>query len=66
MLVAAPTGGRFATLSAAGEVKVWDLGGKELRAWKLPAPPAAAAFTPDGKKLVTGNKDGTAYVLEMP
>ena len=65
-VVASPAGDRFATLSAAGEVKVWDLGGKELRAWKLPIPPAAAAFTPDGKKLVTGNKDGTAYVLDLP
>jgi hypothetical protein len=45
---------------------VFDLEGKELRSWKLPIPPAAAAFTPDGKKLVTGNRDGTAYVLELP
>lgn len=65
-VVASPTGDKFATLSAAGEVKVWDLGGKELRAWKLPTAPAAAAFAPDGKKLVTGNKDGTAYVLDLP
>jgi WD40 repeat protein len=65
-LVAAPTGDRFATLSATGEVRVWDLAGKELRAWKLPTMAATAAFTPDGKRLVTGNRDGSAYVLELP
>ncbi len=65
-VVVSPTGDKFATLSADGEVKAWDLKGAELRSWKLPTPPAAAAFTPDGKKLVTGNADGTAYVLELP
>ena len=65
-LVVSPAGGRFATLADDGEVKAWDLAGKELRAWKLPVPANAAAFAPDGKALVTGNKDGTAYVLELP
>jgi WD40 repeat protein len=65
-LVVSPTGDRFATLSAEGEVKAWGLDGQELRSWKLPTAPGAAAFTPDGKKLVTGNADGTAYVLELP
>ncbi|MFO0851902.1 MAG: WD40 repeat domain-containing protein [Gemmataceae bacterium] len=62
----AADGGRFATLAADGEVTVWDRAGKELRAWKLPVAPAAAAFTPDGKHLAAGNKDGTAYLLELP
>ncbi|HET6576059.1 MAG TPA: hypothetical protein VFG68_20830, partial [Fimbriiglobus sp.] len=65
-LVMSPTGDRFATLSAEGVVKTWNLDGKQLRSWKLPTPPGAAAFTPDGKKLVTGNANGTAYVLELP
>jgi WD40 repeat protein len=65
-LVVSPTGDRFATLSAEGEVKAWDRTGRELRSWKLPTPPGAAAFTPDGNKLLTGNADGTAYVLELP
>jgi WD40 repeat protein len=65
-LVVAPAGGRFATLADDGEVKAWDMSGKEVRAWKLPVAANAAAFTPDGKALVTGNKDGTAYVLELP
>jgi WD40 repeat protein len=57
---------RFATLAADGEVKVWDRAGTELRAWKLPVAPAAAVFTPDGRHLAAGNKDGTAYLLELP
>lgn len=65
-ITVSPTGDKFATLSSDGEVKVWDLTGKELRAWKLSSPPGVAAFTPDGKKLVTGNADGTAFVLDLP
>ena len=65
-VVVAPTADRFATLSAEGDVKAWDMKGTELRSWKLPVAPAAAAFTPDGKKLVVANRDGTAYVLDLP
>jgi WD40 repeat protein len=65
-IVVSPSGDRFATLSAGGEVKVWDLAGKELRSWKTPVVVAVAAFAPDGKRLVTGNRDGTAYVLDLP
>ena len=65
-LVVAPTGKAFATFSAEGEVNAWDMDGKEVRAWKLPTAANAAAFTPDGKRLVTANKDGTIYVLELP
>ena len=65
-LVVSLTGDRFATLSADGEVKAWDLAGKELRTWKLPIVAMAATFSADGKTLITGNKDGTAYVLQLP
>ena len=40
--------------------------GKELRKWQLPFAANAATFTIDGKKLLTANADGTAFVLEMP
>jgi WD40 repeat protein len=62
----APTGDKFATLSATGEVKVWDMTCKELRKWQLPFAANGAVFTIDGKKLLTANADGTAFVLEMP
>jgi WD40 repeat protein len=32
----------------------------------LPVGVNGVAFTPNGKQLVTGNADGTAYVLELP
>jgi len=62
----APMGNKFATLSATGEVKAWDMNCKELRKWQLPFAANAAVFTIDGKKLLTANADGTAFVLEMP
>jgi WD40 repeat protein len=65
-LVVSPTGDKFAVISNAGDVKAFDLTAKELRAWKLPVPANGAAFTPDGKGLVTANADGTLYVLDLP
>ncbi len=65
-VVVSPTADKFATLSSDGEVKAWDMACKELRAWKFPHAPAAAVFTADGKRLILGNQDGTAFVLELP
>lgn len=65
-VVVSPTADKFATLSSDGEVKAWDMACKELRAWKFPHAPAAAVFTADGKRLIIGNQDGTAFVLELP
>lgn len=65
-VVVAPTADKFATLAGDGTVKAWDMACKELRTWKLPHAPTCAVFTADGKKLITGNQDGTALVLELP
>jgi dipeptidyl aminopeptidase/acylaminoacyl peptidase len=69
-LVVSPTGDTFVTLGADRVVRVWSLADPrepaEVRAWPLPVAVRAAAYTPDGKRLVTGNADGTAYVLELP
>jgi WD40 repeat protein len=65
-VVVAPTADRFATLSGDGTVKAWGMDCKELRTWKLPHAPTCAVFTADGKRLITGNQDGTAFVLELP
>jgi hypothetical protein len=58
------------TIGADREVKAWSLKDakelKEARVWKLPAVVNGAAYTPDGKFVVTANGDGTAYVLELP
>jgi WD40 repeat protein len=71
-VVVSPTGKTFASLSNDREVKVWSLSPadlkqpKPLRTWSLPVDVNAATYTPDGKRLVTANGDGTAYVLELP
>jgi WD40 repeat protein len=66
-----PTGTTFVTVSNDREVKVWSLSPANLktpkpgRTWNLPVGVNGLAFTPDGKKVVTANADGTAYVLEL-
>jgi WD40 repeat protein len=61
-----PTGDKFAVIGAEGEVKAFDLAGKELRAWAMPTAVNGVAFTPDGKKLISANADGTLAVLVLP
>lgn len=69
-LIVSPTGTTFFTISNDRELKAWALGTdkelKELRAWALPVSVNGAVYTPDGKKVVTANADGTAYVLDLP
>ncbi len=70
-LVVSPKGDSFVTVGADREVKAWPLGAgvaelKPTRAWALPVDVTAAAYTPDGRSLVTANADGTAYVLALP
>lgn len=65
-LVVSRSGNRIATLSAEGQVVVWSPTGKELRRWKLPTIASAGVFTPKEDRLVTANKDGTIYILEVP
>ena len=64
-LVVSPTSDRFATLSATGEVRVFDMKCKEMAKGQLPFAANGAAFTADGKKLLTANADGTAFVLDL-
>ena len=58
------------TISNDRELKVWSLTDlkelKELRSWLVPVQVNGAAYTPDGKSVVTANADGTSYVLELP
>jgi WD40 repeat protein len=65
-VIVSPSGDKFATLSSDGEVKTWDMNCKELRSWKLPQASTCAVFTNDGKRLITGNQDGTVLVLQLP
>ncbi|QEL15913.1 WD40 domain-containing protein [Limnoglobus roseus] len=61
-----PTGDKFAVIGGEGQVKTFDLTGEELRAWQMPTSVNGVAFTPDGKKLIAANADGTLAVLVMP
>jgi WD40 repeat protein len=71
-VVVSPTGTTFLTISNDRELKVWSLTDfkdkkvTELRSWLMPVTVNGAAYTPDGKSVVTANADGTAYVLELP
>lgn len=71
-VLVSPTGSTFVTVSNEREVRAWSLATEQLknpqpvRAWVLPVAVNALAYTPDGKFVVTGNADGTAYVLELP
>ncbi|QDU20257.1 WD40 repeat domain-containing protein [Urbifossiella limnaea] len=70
-LVVSPAGDSFVTIGRdGGEVKAWPLAAagelKPSRVWALPVGVLAAAYTPDGRSLVTANADGTAYVLALP
>ena len=66
-LLVSPAGDTFLTIGADREVKAWSVRTvRELRSWKLPAAVNGAAYAPDGRRVVTANADGTAYVLELP
>jgi WD40 repeat protein len=71
LVTASPANDSFITISNDREVKAWAIDPKNaqptpIRSWMLPVSANAAAYTPDGKHVVTGNSDGTAYVLELP
>jgi WD40 repeat protein len=72
MLLASPTGSTFVTVGKDNEIKVWSLAEadlkepKAIRTWAMPIGVNGVAYTPDGKRVVTANADGTAYVLELP
>jgi WD40 repeat protein len=71
-LLISPTGSTLLTIGNDKELKAWSLAPADLnqprviRSWALPVGVNSAAYTPDGKKIITANADGTAYVLELP
>ena len=71
-VIVSPTGKTFFTISNDRELKAWSLTDlkeeslTEVRSWVVPVTVNGAAYTPNGKSVVTANADGTAYVLELP
>jgi WD40 repeat protein len=57
---------RMASASILGRVCFWDDNGKLVGEWRLPGAVSSLAFTPDGQHVLTGNSNGTVYVLRMP
>jgi WD40 repeat protein len=48
-----------------GTVELWDVpSGRNVHTWHLPGPVRRLAF-PDGRHLITGNANGTLYVLRL-
>ena len=66
-LASSPEGKRFAALGSGGVIDLCETDtGRSLRQWRLGTEVMAVAFTPDGRGLVTANKDSTLYLLEVP
>ncbi len=61
-----PDGKRLASACLAGEVMWRDAAGKRLGGWRFPGAVMSLRVTADGRHLVTGNADGTAFVLRVP
>lgn len=61
-----PDGAQFATIDALGRVILWDAAkALPVREWQLGGICLTLAFSPEGRHLLTGNGNGTIYVLRL-
>jgi tRNA A-37 threonylcarbamoyl transferase component Bud32 len=61
-----PDGGLLAASSNEGDLTIWDTArGKQLHQWKLSKGLQKVAFAPDGRHLLAGIGDGSAYILRL-
>jgi WD40 repeat protein len=58
--------GHLATACSEGAVMWRDAEGQRVTGWKFPGGVSSLAITSDGKHLLTGNADGTIFVLRLP
>ncbi|HMP57825.1 MAG TPA: WD40 repeat domain-containing protein, partial [Gemmatales bacterium] len=62
-----PDGGRFISVGNGGWVSIWQpIEGKLIHKQKLDTGLYGLAFFPDGKRIVTANHNGTAYIVQLP
>jgi WD40 repeat protein len=65
-LAFAPDGRTLGVATATGHLTLWDVTTrKELRGWELPGPIMSVVYSWDGRHLITGNANGTAYVWRL-
>jgi WD40 repeat protein len=65
-LVWSADGSRLAVATIRGEVEWRDAEGKRVINWEFPGGVKALALTADDRHLLTGNDDGTIFVLRLP
>ncbi len=65
-LAYSPDGKTIAAGELQGGLAIYDVVlGRTLQRWKLPGEVIGLFFAPDGRHLITGNANGTAYVLRL-
>jgi WD40 repeat protein len=65
-LAFAPDGKTLATAGKDQKLILWDTtGGKQQRAWTMPAEVRALTFAVDGRHLLAGDADGDICVLRV-
>jgi WD40 repeat protein len=59
-------GQKLAATTGDGHVLVWNASGSKLLDWKAPGPILSLGFSGDGRRLATGNANGTIGILHVP
>ena len=66
-LACSPDGQRVAALGNGGVIDLCETEtGRSSRKWRLGIDVVSIAFTPDGRGMVTANKDATLYFWNCP